>query len=84
LRQFAEDRLLSSLVSGASALQNKLKTVLFLLFLAFAILALSVPVGSKAETVKRMGVDIMVALDTSFKHGRLRMCSSRLEKPNTK
>lgn len=81
LRQFAEDRLLSSLVSGISTGKQAVRAVLFLLFLAFAILALVRPQwGAKLETVKRMGVDIMVALDTSLSMETQDVVPSRLEK----
>jgi Ca-activated chloride channel family protein len=81
LRQFAEEHLLADLVSGISAGKQILQSVLFLLFLAFALLALVRPQwGTKLETVKREGVDIMVALDTSLSMETQDVVPSRLEK----
>jgi Ca-activated chloride channel homolog len=81
LRQFAEDRLVSVLISGISAGRQVVRAVLFLLFLVFALLALVRPQwGTKLETVKRMGVDIMVVLDTSLSMETQDVVPSRLEK----
>jgi Ca-activated chloride channel family protein len=80
-RQFAEDRLVSGLISGISAAKQVVRAVLFLLFLVFALLALVRPQwGTKLETVKRAGVDIMVALDTSLSMETQDIVPSRLEK----
>lgn len=81
LRQFAEDRLVSGLINGISAGKQLVKVILFLLFLVFALLALVRPQwGTKLETVKRVGVDIMVALDTSLSMDTQDVVPSRLEK----
>jgi Ca-activated chloride channel family protein len=58
-----------------------LKAVLFVLFVIFVLLALVRPQwGTKLETVKRTGVDIMVALDTSLSMQTQDVVPSRLEK----
>jgi Ca-activated chloride channel homolog len=81
LRQFAEHHLVSGLISGISSVKQVVRAVLFLLFLVFALLALVRPQwGTKLETVKRVGVDIMVALDTSLSMETQDVVPSRLEK----
>src|SRR5437867_817953 len=81
LRCFAEDHLVPSLISGISLGKQVLKVILFLLFVVFVLLALIRPQwGTKLETVKRMGVDIMVALDTSLSMETQDVVPSRLEK----
>jgi Ca-activated chloride channel family protein len=81
LREFAEDRLLSGLVSGVSVVKPMVRAILFLLFLFFALVALLRPQwGTKLETVKRIGVDILVGLDTSLSMETQDVVPSRLEK----
>ncbi|PYV43611.1 MAG: hypothetical protein DMG06_09900 [Acidobacteria bacterium] len=81
LRRFAEDHLVPSLISGISLGKQALKVILFLLFVVFVLLALVRPQwGTKLETVKRMGVDIMVVLDTSLSMETQDVVPSRLEK----
>ena len=81
LRRFAEDHLVPSLISGISLGKQVLKVIFFLLFVVFVLLALVRPQwGTKLETVKRMGVDVMVALDTSLSMEAQDVVPSRLEK----
>ncbi len=81
LRRFAEERLLSGLLTGVSILKPVLRAILFLFFLFFALVALLRPQwGTKLEAVKRMGVDIMVALDTSLSMETQDVVPNRLEK----
>ena len=81
LRQFAEQHLVSGLISGISSGKQVVRAAFFLFFLVFALLALVRPQwGTKLETVKRTGVDIMVALDTSLSMETQDIVPSRLEK----
>ena len=65
LLRFAEAGLVGQLVRGIGTGKQKLKVVTFLLFLLFTLFALVRPQwGTKLETVRRTGVDIIVALDT--------------------
>src|SRR5262249_47389040 len=81
LHLFAEEHLLADLVSCISGRKQSLQAVLFLLLLAFALLALVRPEwGTKLEPVKREGVDIMVALDPSLSMEAQDVVPSRLEK----
>src|SRR5262245_38175222 len=66
LLRFAEGPLAEQLIRGVGQAKQRLRVVLLLLFLIFAFLALVRPQwGTKLETVKRTGVDIVIALDTS-------------------
>src|SRR4030095_9106573 len=59
----------------------QLKVVLLLFFLVFSFLALIRPQwGTKLETVRRTGVDIMIALDTSLSMETQDVVPGRLEK----
>ena len=81
MRRFAEDALAEQLVRGVGQAKQKLRVVLFLVFLAFAFLALIRPQwGTKLETVKRAGVDIVIALDTSLSMETQDVVPGRLEK----
>ncbi len=81
LKRFAEQHLAVRLVRGISTAKQFLKMGLFLLFLIFAVLALIRPQwGTKLETVRRTGIDIMIALDTSLSMETQDVVPSRLEK----
>lgn len=81
LLRFAEAPLAAQLVRGVGQGKQKLRVVLFLLFLAFSFLALIRPQwGTRLETVKRAGVDIMIALDTSLSMETQDVVPGRLEK----
>ncbi len=81
LRRFAEESLLPRLLSRTCFRRQWIKGGLFLLSLCFLFLALVRPQwGTRLETVKRKGVDIMIALDTSLSMETRDVAPSRLEK----
>ena len=81
LLRFAEAGLIGQLVRGSWPGKQKMKVVTFLLFLLFTLLALLRPQwGTKLETVRRTGVDIVVALDTSLSMDTQDVVPGRLEK----
>jgi len=81
LLRFADASLIGQLVRGVGTWKQKLKVVAFLLFLFFTLLALLRPQwGTKLETVRRTGVDIIVALDTSLSMDTQDVVPGRLEK----
>jgi tetratricopeptide (TPR) repeat protein len=66
LQKLGNPELLEQLMPAAGKYKPRIKFSLLLLALALLIVALANPqVGTKLETVKREGVDIMVALDVS-------------------
>ncbi|MEW5802391.1 MAG: VWA domain-containing protein [bacterium] len=67
LQRFGNPLLLQKLSSSPSGLKRPVrKTVFLLLALSFLILALSRPQwGATMQTIKRKGLDILIALDTS-------------------
>ena len=66
LGRFASPHLLRHIVLGVSPGRQVLKAVLLMLAVVFMIFALIEPqLGYKWHELKRMGVDIMIALDTS-------------------
>lgn len=80
-RQFASSRLLKRLAPDRSALKGPLKLIVFLLGLSFLILGLVNPkIGTKLETVKREGVDIIFAVDVSKSMLAEDIAPNRLEK----
>lgn len=81
LLRFAEGPLAEQLVRGIGLAKPQLKVVLLLFFLVFSFLALIRPQwGTKLETVRRTGVDIMIALDTSLSMETQDVVPGRLEK----
>ena len=81
LLRFAEAPLADDLIRGVGRAKQKIRVVLFLLFLIFGLLALVRPQwGTKLESVKRKGVDIMIALDTSLSMETQDVVPGRLEK----
>lgn len=65
-KKFAKGNLLKRLTPNRSSFKSTLKLLFFLLGITFLILALVNPkMGTKLETVKREGVDIVFALDVS-------------------
>lgn len=65
LQQFGNSELLRKLRSSSSSLKRG-KLVVMLLALSFLILALARPQwGTRVQTVKRKGLDILMAIDTS-------------------
>ncbi|MDC6353042.1 MULTISPECIES: VWA domain-containing protein [unclassified Robiginitalea] len=80
-RKFADPRLLRRLAPDRSLFKPQLKLLLFLLGLAFLILGLVNPkMGTKLETVKREGVDIVFAVDVSKSMLAEDIAPNRLEK----
>src|SRR5262245_37474079 len=66
LRKLGNPELLQQLMPAAGKYKRRIKFGLLLLALALLIIALANPqIGTKLETVKREGVDIMIALDVS-------------------
>ena len=80
-RSFANNTLLDLLSPSKSIFKGSLKLVLALLVLACMSLALVNPkVGTKLETVKREGVDVVFALDVSTSMLAEDIAPNRLEK----
>lgn len=80
-RRFAEPSLLKRLTPDRSNFKAGLKLLLFLLGLSFLTLGLVNPkIGTKLETVKREGVDIVFAVDVSKSMLAEDIAPNRLEK----
>ncbi len=80
-RRFATDELLKKLSPEKSPFKSFLKMAIFLLGLTFLIVSLTNPkMGTKLETVKRQGVDIVFALDVSKSMLAEDIAPNRLEK----
>ncbi|WP_136466497.1 VWA domain-containing protein [Flagellimonas onchidii] len=80
-RQFADAKLLRRLAPNKSIFKPALKLIFLLLGLTFLILALVNPkIGTKLETVKREGVDIVFAIDVSKSMLAEDIAPNRLEK----
>lgn len=80
-RNFADPSLLRRLAPDRSLFKPQLKQLLFLLGLAFLVLGLVNPkMGTKLETVKREGVDIVFAVDVSKSMLAEDIAPNRLEK----
>ncbi|WP_343488371.1 VWA domain-containing protein [Allomuricauda sp. d1] len=80
-RQFASQRLLKRLAPDKSAFKGTLKLIIFLLGISFLVLGLVNPkIGTKLETVKREGVDIVFAVDVSKSMLAEDIAPNRLEK----
>jgi len=80
-REFAESKLLKRLVPEKSTLKASLKLIFFLLGITFLVLGLVNPkIGTKLETVKREGVDIVFALDVSKSMLAEDIAPNRIEK----
>lgn len=81
LERLIAPSLLPMLTEDFSRAKAILRVLLLIGFFAFAILALSRPQwGTRAETVRRKGVDIIVALDTSYSMNAEDVAPSRLAK----
>lgn len=66
-KRFAEPALFDALASSTSEVRRGFRTAFFYAGLAFLVLAMTEPrFGTKTEVVKRAGVDVVIALDTSF------------------
>ncbi|MEM7485622.1 MAG: VWA domain-containing protein [Bacteroidota bacterium] len=80
-RQFADQKLLKRLAPNKSKLKSSLKLIFLSLGLTFLIIGLVNPkIGTKLETVKREGVDIVFALDVSKSMLAEDIAPNRLEK----
>ena len=80
-RKFADPNMLRMLAPDRSRFKPQLKLVLFLAALAFLTLGLVNPkMGTKLETVKREGVDIVFAVDVSKSMLAEDIAPNRLEK----
>jgi len=80
-KRFAEAKLLSKLSPEKSVLKLVLKLVVLLLGISALILALANPrIGTKIETIKREGIDIVFAIDVSKSMLAEDVAPNRLEK----
>ena len=80
-KQFADTRLLEKLSPERSTFKSVLKVIVISLGLAFLVIALVNPkMGTKLETIKRQGVDIVFALDVSKSMLAEDIAPSRLDK----
>lgn len=80
-KQFADHNLIQKLSPEKSTFKSFLKITVFCLALAFLIVSLTNPkMGTKLETVKRQGVDIVFALDVSKSMEAEDIAPNRLEK----
>ena len=80
-KQFADHNLIQKLSPEKSTFKSFLKITVFCLAMAFLIISLANPkMGTKLETVKRQGVDIVFALDVSKSMEAEDIAPNRLEK----
>ncbi|WP_211047331.1 VWA domain-containing protein [Lutibacter sp. B1] len=80
-KQFADSDLIQKLSPEKSTFKSFLKIIAVLIALAFLIVSLTNPkMGTKLETVKRQGVDIVFALDVSKSMLAEDIAPSRLDK----
>ena len=80
-REFASSKLLKRLAPNKSKFKSTLKLIVLLLGISCLVVALVNPkIGTKLETVKREGVDIVFALDVSRSMLAEDMAPNRLEK----
>jgi len=80
-KRFAQPNLLQKLSPDRSVLKSALKFIVLLLGISSLILALANPrIGTKIETVKREGIDIVFAVDVSKSMLAEDVAPNRLEK----
>jgi Ca-activated chloride channel family protein len=80
-KQFADSNLIQKLIPERSIFKSVLKIIMLCIGLALLIIALVNPkMGTKLETVKRQGVDIVFALDVSKSMLAEDIAPSRLDK----
>ena len=80
-KQFGDQRLLRRLSPDRSGFKPVLKLVVWCLALALVVIALVNPkIGTKLETVKREGVDLVFAIDVSKSMAAEDIAPNRLEK----
>lgn len=81
LQRFAIPSLLKRLITGANGARRAGKFILFLLALTALIVSLARPqLGVEPREIKRVGVDIMIVLDTSLSMAAEDIAPSRLAK----
>jgi len=79
--RFGDSALVERLSASASPLRDRVKSGLILVGTFFLVLALAQPQwGQKTEEVVRSGVDVFIALDTSFSMDATDVAPSRMEK----
>lgn len=79
LERLIAPALLPMLTENFSRSKAILRSLLLVAFFAFGVLALSRPQwGTRAETVRRKGVDVIIALDTSYSMNAEDIVPSRL------
>lgn len=79
--RFGDLALVERLAASASPLRDRVKSTLFLAAIFFLVLALARPQwGQRTEEVVRSGVDVFIALDTSFSMDAPDVAPSRLDK----
>ncbi len=80
-KKFADSPLLKRLAPTKSSFKSALKLILFILGLSLLIIGLANPkIGTKLETVKREGIDIVFAVDVSKSMLAEDIAPNRLEK----
>lgn len=80
-RNFSSQKLLKRLAPNRSSFKPILKLIVFLFGISFLVLALVNPkIGTKLETVKREGVDIVFAVDVSKSMLAEDIAPNRIEK----
>ena len=81
LHEFLSPSLAPRLTQEYSRGRSSVRALLLLGFFAFAVLALARPQwGTRMETIRRRGVDILVALDTSYSMNTEDIAPTRLAK----
>lgn len=81
LENFSERRLLTEIISGVNSRRQAFKQILIILALVFSILALMRPQwGFQWQEVKRKGLDILIAVDTSKSMLASDVAPNRLER----
>lgn len=81
LQRFVSAKLAPQLTAEYSRTRSGLRALLLLGFVALAIIALARPQwGARLETLRRRGVDVLVALDTSYSMNAEDVAPSRLAK----
>ena len=66
MNRFGEHNIITHLLPDLSGFKPVLKIILFLTAYTFLIIGIADPqIGSKLETVKKNGIDLMIAVDVS-------------------
>jgi Ca-activated chloride channel family protein len=79
--RFADKMLADQLIRGVSRTKKIIKAICLLLFFLLAVLALARPQwGTKLESIKRSGIDLVIVLDTSLSMETQDIVPGRLEK----